>query len=320
MTSKLQSNITLDEQVRWSVMIPVYNCLPYLKETLTSVLNQDYPASHMQVEVIDDGSSDGDVCALVQEIGRGRIGYHRHEHNLGNVASFNSCVARSKGKFIHILHGDDKIYQGFYRTMENLFLLHPDAGAAFCRFDYINSSGDVLYTQPLEQPVDGLLPSWLYKIGERNRIQYAGMVVKKSVYEEIGPFTPPSYGEDWWMWARIAAKYPVAYTPSVLAAYRKHDTTISARRFKTAAFLDDLSDVMDKIQHLLPAADRDVIQRRSKKFYASYALRQAGDIWHRSGDKEAANTICARALQLHDGLPQRLQWLKLKIKTACNIR
>ena len=57
----------------WSVMIPTYNCYAYIKEAIESVLIQ-YPGPElMQIEVVDDYSTDGDVKALVEELGKGRV-------------------------------------------------------------------------------------------------------------------------------------------------------------------------------------------------------------------------------------------------------
>src|SRR3954469_12878802 len=113
------------ERPVWSIMIPVYNCFPYLRETLESVLVQDEGPQKMQIEVIDDCSIDGDIEALVQEIGKGRIGYFRQEVNKGSLRNFETCINRAKGKWIHLLHGDDLMEPGFYKEIDSLFNKYP---------------------------------------------------------------------------------------------------------------------------------------------------------------------------------------------------
>jgi glycosyltransferase involved in cell wall biosynthesis len=54
---------------------PVYNGLAYLEQTLLSVLSQDFGPDRMQIEVIDDISTEGDVAAIVNRVGNGRVAY-----------------------------------------------------------------------------------------------------------------------------------------------------------------------------------------------------------------------------------------------------
>src|SRR4051812_8827347 len=94
---------------RWSVMIPTYNCARYLAETLESVLCQDPGPEQMHVEVIDDCSTVDDPQSVVDRIGRGRVLFHRNLENKGAVRTFNTCIQRSAGELVHILHGDDLV-------------------------------------------------------------------------------------------------------------------------------------------------------------------------------------------------------------------
>ncbi|HEX6180965.1 MAG TPA: glycosyltransferase, partial [Chitinophagaceae bacterium] len=61
----------------WSVMIPAYNCAGYLVEALNSVLAQDPGEEIMQIQVVDDCSTDANMRQLVQEVGKGRVEYFR---------------------------------------------------------------------------------------------------------------------------------------------------------------------------------------------------------------------------------------------------
>lgn len=103
----------------WSVMIPTYNCAQYLRETLTSVLCQDPGEAVMQIEVIDDFSIDNPKV-VVDEIGQGRVAFYQQPRNVGAIQNFNTCIQRSRGYWIHILHGDDMVESNFYSKMYEL--------------------------------------------------------------------------------------------------------------------------------------------------------------------------------------------------------
>jgi glycosyltransferase involved in cell wall biosynthesis len=113
-------------------MIPAHDCAGYLRETLASVLAQDPGPDQMQIEVVDDASSD-DPRGAVDELGQGRVGFFRQPRNVGHVANFNTCLERSRGQLVHLLHGDDCVRDGFYVAMQRLLEREVEAGAASCR-------------------------------------------------------------------------------------------------------------------------------------------------------------------------------------------
>src|SRR5689334_23006227 len=95
----------LDNEARplWSVMIPTYNCARYLQETLANVLVQDPGSELMQIEVVDDHSID-DPAAVVAQVGRGRVGFFQQQQNVGHTNNFATCLKRSRGRLVHLLH------------------------------------------------------------------------------------------------------------------------------------------------------------------------------------------------------------------------
>src|SRR6476661_7944834 len=105
----------------WSVMIPIYNCSSYLPVALESVLAQNISEQNMQIEVIDDASTDADVDAIVRQIGKGRVKYFRQYQNVGSLRNFETCINRAQGKLIHLLHVDDKVHPGYYEKIGHLF-------------------------------------------------------------------------------------------------------------------------------------------------------------------------------------------------------
>ncbi|MCB0168776.1 MAG: glycosyltransferase family 2 protein, partial [Anaerolineae bacterium] len=193
----------------WSVMIPTYNCADYLRFALTSVLAQDPGPELMQIEVVDDCSTKDDPAAVVQEIGQGRVQFFRKPRNEGAIANFNTCIQRSRGKLVHILHGDDVVKPGFYSRMGQALLDQEAVGAAFCRQEYIDEQGRPQLTTRYLQKQSGLMSDALSVLAVTNRIQPPAIVVKRWVYETLGGYDARLFhSADWEMWVRIAARYP----------------------------------------------------------------------------------------------------------------
>ena len=303
----------------WSIMIPAYNCSAFLPMTLDSVIREVAGREDVQVEVIDDCSLDGDMEQIVRDRGKGKIGYYRQDSNRGSLRNFECCLLRSKGSLIHLLHGDDLILPGFYDKMQVLFKNFPQAGAAFCRHQYIDENNNVLYLSDSEKAEDGILANWLTHLYERQRIQPPSIVVKRAVYENLGSFFAVEYGEDWEMWLRIAAHFAFAYTPEPLAAYRQHSGSISGRSFLNGQNIRDLKKVMDLAEKYLPTSQRKMLHRKTRKFYAGYALRTGRMLWHNYQDRQAAQSQIREALDLRNTAWMRRDFWKLKIKMALNI-
>ncbi len=303
----------------WSVMIPVYNCAHYLRETLRCVLVQAPDESEMQIEVVDDCSTDADVERLVWEAGKGRIKYYRQRENVGSLRNFLTCLRRSRGHLIHLLHGDDLVRPGFYKEMQTFFVEEKEMGAAYCRFAYINENGDFLYAHELESVRRGILENWLERISERQRIQYVAMVVRRAVYEKLGGFYGVEYGEDWEMWVRIAAIYRVGYVPAILALYRRHHSSITGRSFITGKNMNELSSVINVIRQYIPAEKRDLISYKSRKFYAHYAIRVAKALWVDLRHRQGAIAQLRAAWNMQKDFYLLLKILKLYTRMTLNL-
>lgn len=282
----------------WSVMIPVYNSINYLEQTLLSVLEQDPGPEMMQIEVLDDQSTDGDVQALVVRVGKGRVVYTRHEQNIGLLRNLEACINRAKGELVHILHGDDYLQPCFYEAIAELFEKYPEAGAAFTDYNVVNNNGKILYTNSLIQHHTGILDNWLYTIASKNRIQPPAIVVKRAVYEQLGAYYVGMCYEDWEMWVRIAANYPVAYSPFRLANYRVHDSNITTGVLASGQNVEEFRQVTDIIQKFLPPGKREEIRKQTKANFSKYFAFSAHQIYHTQANKKAAIKQMKSALSL----------------------
>jgi glycosyltransferase involved in cell wall biosynthesis len=287
---------------QWSVMIPAYNCIKYLRETLESVLQQDPGTDNMQIEVVDDCSTDGNVKALVDEVGRGRINYFKQEINKGSLRNFETCLNRANGVWVHLLHGDDKVKYGFYKEIETLYKQYPEAGAAFTSHMLMDETGYEYYRRNGSAVIAdnaGILKDWLKQIALRNSLQPPAIVVKREVYEQLGGFFAVHFGEDWEMWSRIASRYPVAFSPKYLAVYRVHPDNITTQSFLSGQAIKDLNKVINIIQSYLPVEERTKIIQQTKKNISNYLAGNAFKIFHKHKNLKAALVQANGALKMY---------------------
>jgi glycosyltransferase involved in cell wall biosynthesis len=307
----------VDKRPLWSVMIPTYNCLAYLRETLTSVLAQDPGPEQMQIAVVDDCSTDGDVFALVQELGKNRVTYFQQEKNVGSLRNFETCLNRSIGEWVHILHGDDRVVTGFYAEIEMLFREHPEAGAAFTNTSNFSSTStgyEVVPKAPIVKEA-GIIKDFLYLIAGGQKLETPSIVVKRAVYEQLGSFFAVHYGEDWEMWTRIAANFPVAYSPKSLAHYRyMNDTSITHRSIGEGQNIRDILKVIDIIQGYVPAEHRDKIKKYALRHYSIYCISLAHALYY--SDSKAAFVQAKGALAMSNNSFTVYMALKFYLKNA----
>ncbi|WP_310428148.1 glycosyltransferase [Chamaesiphon sp. VAR_48_metabat_135_sub] len=300
----------------WSVMIPTYNCANYLRETLTSVLAQDPGADIMQIEVVDDCSTQDDPEAVVRELAGDRVSFYRQPENVGYIKNFETCLQRSRGKLIHLLHGDDCVRDGFYRKLQRGFEENPAVGAAFCRHIHMDEQGHWTSISWLEQPESGILSDWLERIAVQQRIQTPSIVVRRDVYEQLGGFDRrmSCWGEDWEMWVRIAVHYPVWYEVEPLALYRKGATSLTAKSVRTGENIQDFRKAIGIVREYLPSNCADRLSSTALRNYAFYALNSAREFIS-IGDLYGAKNQLREASRCHLSMAIFKSLIKLNIKS-----
>jgi GT2 family glycosyltransferase len=234
---------------RLSIMVPCYRPTVLLKETLVSALvSLRRISAEVQIEIVDDASPDVDVSTLVESWDLPQVRVYRRETNGGLATCWNTCIERASGEFIHVLHQDDLVKPDFYLRLHNLFVRYPSAGMAFCRAEFLQQNMTTS-EEPVEQQQEGILVDWLERICQRQRLQCPSVIVRKSTYQTVGGFDEKlKYVVDWEMWVRIAAHFPVAYTPHILSSYRCHEGSETARLKRSGLICQDAKRAYDNMK------------------------------------------------------------------------
>lgn len=261
----------------WSVLIPTYEPpVAYLRETLESVLQQDPGPAEMHIEIVDDASPKTDVAALVNTIAGDRIKVTRNPQNLGLAGSWNTCVQRATGSWIHILHQDDLVFPGFYTELRETIQALPAAGAAFCRHCFIDEQSAWVGLSAIECHERTVLADWQYRLTTGQRIQCPSIVVRRSTYEAVGTFRSDlPYCLDWEMWTRIAASHPFAYSPRILAGYRNHRASETARLGTAGVRLADQVKTFEALVTRLPSERRTAARQAFQRYLAPWGGEDA---------------------------------------------
>ncbi len=128
----------MDDSVLVSVIIPVYNVLPFLVETLDSVINQTY--TNLEIIIIDDGSTDGsgDICDEYAIKDR-RI-HVIHQKNEGLSVARNKGLEIMSGQAVVFLDSDDAYHPNFIREMISS-LLRESVDLVVCKFTTHETTG-----------------------------------------------------------------------------------------------------------------------------------------------------------------------------------
>lgn len=265
----------------WSVMIPSYNCADYLRRTLSSVLDQALPPSQMQIEVVDDCSTDDEPDRVVAELGSGRVSFHRHPANVGAIANFNSCIERSTGHLVHILHGDDYVLPDFYAAVSGAFERWPDVAGVFTRCFVVDENDELEFLSSRLKDLEGGPSRDGRSLYYDNLIRTPGAVVRRSFYEQFGGFIPGLiHTADWEMWLRVVVQGSATAINQPLAVYREFPGSHTGRLVSSGENVRDWLRMAEVCAPNLPgfdlrrfrAAAAEVANRQSE------LLREAGDV------------------------------------------
>ena len=114
-----------------SVVIPSFNCGPYIAEAIDSVLAQDF--DDFELLLVDDGSSDASsemakgYADLQPE--RVRVLEHPNHENRGMSATRNLGLRHARGEYVAFIDADDRWRSSKLREQVALLDAHPEVDA-----------------------------------------------------------------------------------------------------------------------------------------------------------------------------------------------
>jgi glycosyltransferase involved in cell wall biosynthesis len=197
-----------------SIVTPTYNQSAFLRETIESVLAQDYP--HIEHIVIDDGSTDDTPRVLAEYTGR--VDWERHA-NMGQTPTINKGWQRSRGQIVTWLNSDDTLLPGAVSRAVEYLRARPEVGIVF---------GDTLFTEEDGTPTERSKPRGEFDYERfvvecENPIAQPSAFIRRTVVDDAGLLDPHYYYfMDWDFWLRAGVRSRIEYTPELFSTYRLH--------------------------------------------------------------------------------------------------
>ncbi len=212
-----------------SVIMPMYNSMPFIKEAIESVQAQTY--KNWELLVIDDGSTDGSKEEVERFMGQdSRIKLLHNSHHIKMPsAPRNAGILAANGRFIAFLDSDD-IW--FPQKLEQQLPLFDDNRVAivFSNYEKMDEHGhrsNRFVIAPAKATYRSMLCSNV--IGNLTGI-YDTRKVGKIAIDDI-------HHEDYVMWLRILKKgFLARNTGTTLAAYRVRSASVSSRKIEVCSW------------------------------------------------------------------------------------
>ncbi|MBQ4263498.1 MAG: glycosyltransferase family 2 protein [Bacilli bacterium] len=211
-----------------SIVVPVYNCEKYLKDTIGSVILQTY--GNWELILVNDCSKDKSLKVLKDFSKKDkRIRYINLNRNQGVSNARNVGVKEAKGKYLCFLDGDDVWVQNKLEIQLD-FMKEKGCAFSFGGYEYANAecipTGKKVYVPK----------TVTYKQALKNTIISTDTVMfDMSKIDKSLIFMPNVKCEDTATWWKILKSGYTAYGMNeILAYYRRMRNTLSSNKFKSA--------------------------------------------------------------------------------------
>lgn len=197
-----------------SIVIPSFNQGAYIRETIDSVLSQDYRP--IEVLVLDGGSKDDTVKVLESYAGVPELQWWS-EPDRGVVDAVNKGFARVQGEIVAIQSSDDVYVPGAFTAAMSAF--DADTALIFGDVEHIDAQSRVTGRTHLP-PFD--LGEY---IGKLTFIPQPAAFFRAEAMRAVGPWREDvSYAADAEFYLRIAQRFGVRKIDRILARYRYHES------------------------------------------------------------------------------------------------
>lgn len=219
-----------------TIVTPSYNHAKYIRQTIDSVLSQDYP--NIEFVLLNDGSTDETHDILMEY---GDRFYWETQPEIFQTATINKGWVMTKGEIVTWLNSDDSFYPGAISKSVEYLMNNPDTGIVFGDTMYVEEDGKEIYRSKLSKNFS----YFDFVVECENIIPQPSAFIRRDVIDKIGYLDPQlDYFMDWDLWLRAGLHFKIDYFPELLSTYRLHQNSKTVS--KTIEAAPELEILYDK--------------------------------------------------------------------------
>ena len=284
-----------------SVIIPAYNAITYLPETLESVLQQTF--TDFEVLIVDDGSSDN-IVQWANGLTDDRVKFIS-QSNEGVSTARNLAISEARGDYIAFLDADDLWDKTKLEKQAQFLDDNPTVGLVATWMILTDEQGN----PGAEVKIDFEQGNIRKQLIEISLIPCGSIpMVRRVCFDNVGVFDPTlRFGEDWEMWTRIAADYDFGLIKEILVYYRQHSKNSSKNSHE---ILPDFDRLIEKMFDSVP---QELLAIKAK----TYGRMNLYIAWKslENEDYKGARDFSNQAIKYYPQLQYTKNDLRLKLLT-----
>lgn len=284
---------TADERPLVSVVITSYNYARYIAESISSVLDQDFP--RFEVIVVDNASTDDTARVVAGFLGDRRLRYVENATNIGLTPNHNRGLALARGDYVVFVSADDRLLPGHLRTTYDYLQAHPAIDMIYAGAVFIDADGNPIGVRSLpgQLPVDyaGGRNEFAAQLATGCYVAWPSSLARRSLYDELGPLDENLTAADYDItlrWAAAGKRFGYLRTP--LAAIRVHPPQASGRAYRAGG--GELADFLATLEKFVVPANAGRLQGWTVAI--AHHVRVRADAYRRSSGAELPAGVSAR--------------------------
>ena len=204
-----------DPSAKYTIAIPTYKRIEYLKEAIDSALNQDCTVSYNVIVVDNNPERDDDTEKLMESYKNAKnLSYYKNAKNLGMGGNWNRCLSMPQTEWVVLLHDDDTIEPDFLQKCHTTIVRHDCSVLQTLK-----------YTERDKRPI--VAEGKVYQYAKLDlyhsfRIQApTGIVFKRIDFIKSGGFSPELFPSlDYCYFAKIIESSKILLLKDYLTFYR----------------------------------------------------------------------------------------------------